>query len=432
MQIAIGDNADPRAGILVGALSGALERYNPENAVRASFHEFLPLANESGKIHVIGFGKAGLGMYRGLVSALPGPPESASIIVPHNAMVENVPEGLTLLRGSHPYPDRSSQESSERLLGSIEGLTEDDLVFVLVSGGSSSLFEVPVEGLSIERVSAVTKCLMEAGSDIFMLNAARRIMSRVKGGKLLSYIYPARAVSLIISDVPGDEPAYVGSGPTVEWTAPGHYADSDVLGAIAGCDPAAPEAISSRGMITGKAAQCTNRIVLRNSDVVKDLGLRLSREGHNVITPGYFVSGSVEELSQRILSMVREEFSRSGEPFWFVMGGESTSVVRGTGTGGRNQELVVRLALRLEQGEDCVFMSAGSDGIDGNSKAMGAVYYPGMFDGIPHEAIMDSLARSDAFPLLNSLGAALISGPTGNNVSDIIAGFYGGKGKVNE
>ncbi len=428
MKITAGNLSDGRAVTLVNALSATLDKLTPEQAVARALEPIKDEVSSYSRIFVIGFGKASFGMYRGLRRVVDRSLAASAIIVPEYQHIENPFAELTVLRGTHPFPGESTQKSSQQIIDRIRGVRRDDLVIVLISGGSSSLFEIPVEGLSMDHLSSVTKCLMESGENISTLNSARKLMSRVKGGGLLGMISPARSLSLIISDVPGDDLSLVGSGPTVRDSGPDKKEKERILDLIGRCDPTAREAVEKAA--TAKRSEispaATNMLILRNQDFVEEMCAELLKTGEKAVSMGSGITGDVEELSGRILKTLRERYSREKIGFWFVMGGESTSKVVGQGRGGRNQELAARLALKMLPGEDCVFMSAGTDGIDGNSDAMGAVVYPGVFRNLKPGDVESSLKRSDIGTLLGNISSTLFSGPTGNNVSDIMAGFYCG------
>ncbi len=429
MEIRFGFAGNDRARFLVHCLSTVLETMTPRKAVASFCDSHKNLFRTSGRIHVIGFGKAAYGMYAGIAESLPESPVHASVIVPENEPIRNKFAELQILHGEHPFPGHGSLSSSEIILKGLAGLGNGDLVIALVSGGGSSLFEFPIQGLSIHRIASVTRCMMESGSDIRELNAARKLMSNVKGGKLNRMLYPARVVSLIISDVPGDDPALVASGPTVFAAPPGRKVLAAALDSIRRCDPGTEETVKSNlKMDIDHDAEPESHwhLVLKNGDLVEAMANELRKHGEKVVSFGSGFTGNVEDLSSRILLMLRGEFARFGAGFWFAMGGESTATVRGAGTGGRNQELAARLALKMLPGENCVFMSAGTDGMDGNSSAMGSVVFPGSLDSVPPEEVEKHLAESNLTPLLKRIGSALFSGPTGNNVSDIMAGYYGG------
>ncbi|MHB8396878.1 MAG: DUF4147 domain-containing protein [Thermoplasmataceae archaeon] len=428
MKITAGNLSDGRAVTLVNALTATLEKLTPEQAVARALEPIKNEISSYSRVFVIGFGKASFGMYCGLRRVADRSLAASAIIVPEYQHIENPFGELSVLRGTHPFPGESTQKSSQQVIDRIRGVRRDDLVIVLISGGSSSLFEIPVEGLSMDRLSSVTKCVMESGENISTLNSARKLMSRVKGGKLLDLLSPARSISLIISDVPGDDLSMVGSGPTVRDSGPDGKEKERIMDLICRCDPSAKEAVAKAA--TAKrvetSAAATNMLILRNQDFVDGMCAELLKTGEKVVSMRSGITGDVEELSGRILKTLRERYSREKIGFWFVMGGESTSKVVGEGRGGRNQELAARVALKMLPGEDCVFMSAGTDGIDGNSDAMGAVVYPGVFMDVQPGEVQSSLKRSDIGTLLGNIGSALFSGPTGNNVSDIMAGFYGG------
>jgi glycerate 2-kinase len=369
-------------------------------------------------IYVIGFGKASFSMYSGIRDKVAGKLSYAGIIVPEDEKHgENFPE-LDLLMGNHPYVSSLSVDSSKKLLSHVIGLSENDLVIVLISGGGSSLFEIPENGVSVEDIKDISKEIMENDGDIYTLNHIRSSMSSVKNGKLARHLYPAYVRAFIVSDVVFDDLNIIASGPLVQ--QPQVRGLPDIIEKYV--KDSRLKAVASRAAVSGNLedkyfAKVTNTIILKNRDFVDALYSELEGEKINL---GSNVNGDVNVVSKRITDTLKGVWDIKGRGFWFVCGGETTVNVTGTGSGGRNQELVLRMMEYMSPAEIFTFISIGTDGIDGKSIAAG-----GIVDNTTKiEGLDKYLENNDSYSALSTSHGAIITGRTGNNVSDIILGFY--------
>lgn len=386
--------------------------------------------NVKGRLFVIGFGKASLKMYEGIRNHTRGLASYSGLIIPEGESVDiDFPE-LEILRGNHPIPGGDTRESSLKLLNNIEGHDEKDLIIVLISGGGSALFEIPDEGFTVEGIGKTAKCLMGAGADIHELNTVRHAMSKVKGGKLAGILWPSKVISLVISDVPGDDLQIIASGPLVQ---PGDESGklSAVIRKYSGVCEDLEALVTKEEFSVPDPMWFENvqtEMILKNSDFVGEISSLLSRSGNEVITLEDPVTGDVEDVSERIVNMARERYSKLRKPFWIVGGGETTARVVGNGSGGRNCELSVRVAVKMRGDEKFTFSSIGTDGIDGASPAMGGLTDDTFKSRTTQEEIDRSLSFSDSYSLLNKYSSAIVTGYTGTNVSDIFILHYAGKG----
>jgi glycerate 2-kinase len=420
-------------GVLLDALEAALAAADPYGAVAKYVKrsgDGVKVAKRryklSGAVHVVGFGKASLEMAQDVVDVLGGAVAGGVVISPAG---DGRVGPVEALRGDYPIPGEDTLRASQKLLQYLESVGLEDLLFVLISGGGSALFEAPEEGVSLRDVAWLTGELMKRGADIVELNAVRKRLSRVKGGKLLRLIKTRRVVSLIISDVVGDKLDTIASGPTAPDETMRDYA----------------VAVLRRYGLWEEMPPHLRSAVLRSPDTVK-LGDLLLERVHNVVVASNLQSllAASQHLADRSLNVVILSAALEGEArevgrvlasavrsaAWFgypakphaalLAGGETVVRVRGRGVGGRNQELCLSFALAA-RGLPVSAACMGTDGVDGNSPAAGA-----LVDGYTAEEAeraglnpLEHLDNNDSHTLFHKLGRAIYTGPTGTNVNDI-------------
>ncbi|MCL4334442.1 MAG: DUF4147 domain-containing protein [Candidatus Thermoplasmatota archaeon] len=373
-----------------------------------------------GRLVVIGFGKASQGMYEGVKRFFGNRISNSAIIAPVEAYRDFEPP---LLPGNHPLPSRESIESSRIVMDLLTGLKEEDLVIVLISGGGSSLFEVLKDGVDLSSYNRVIECMMRNGASISEVNAIRYLFSEVKGGGLLRYTYPANVLGLVISDVPGDSIWTIASGPTSN--PPDQSFVEKVSMKFGGlCSIPLPQY-----PIEYPKSRSRNEIVLRNSDFVSSICRGLVKKGYRVHDVGSGIVGYTSTVAKLFVDKMREDYNENRSPIFVVGGGESSTEVKGNGTGGRNLETSMKVLLLMEDEEIFAFGSIGTDGIDGSSKAMGAIVDNSSLKILKREYIRESLSRSESLKPLKESRDALFTGFTGTNVADIFIGYYAGIGK---
>lgn len=418
----------PKRKEALEVLSGAFDRLSPEDAVRRAAESIKDKISMHPRISVIGFGKASYQMFRGIREFILPNLRYAGIIVPQNTRIpESFPE-LEILEGTHPMVSEKSVKSSEHLLEKVGRLEGDDLVIVLISGGGSALFEVPEDLVTADGIAKITNCMMRANCDIYELNTVRTALSKVKGGKLAKILYPAKIISFIISDVVGNDLRIIASGPLV-WRKKFILDIEGVLKKFSdNCDL---KSIEDLMMFPPDDEvyfeRVKNNIILANEDFVSFIEESLSRLNNDVVNLGTNIQGEVREVARTMSSIIREVAGIKQGPFWFVAGGETTVNVTGTGSGGRNQELCLHFMNEMRDDEEFLFMSAGTDGIDGQSDAMG-----GIVDSYTKKIAVNLdldklLENNDSYNALKKCSGTIMTGRTGNNVSDVIIGFYSGK-----
>lgn len=421
------------ASLLMEALEAALEAADSYSAV---LRHVRRVGNEvevagrryalSGAAHVVGFGKASLKMAQALVDTLGDAVAGGVVISPTGGGSVGPVE---VLRGDHPTPGENTLRASQRLLQYLEGVSEGDLLFVLISGGGSALFEVPEAGVSLGDIAWVAGELMRRGADIVELNAVRKRLSAVKGGKLLRRIKARRVVSLIISDVVGDRLDTVASGPTAPDETAREYAVA-VLRKY-GLWEEMPPHLRSAVLQSPDTVKPGDPLLERVHSVVVASNLQsllaasqlLAGKGFDVLILSAALEGEAREAG-RVLASAAKSAAWFGypakPPAALLAGGETVVRVRGRGVGGRNQELCLSFAIAA-RGFPVSAACMGTDGIDGNSPAAGAVVDGDTAEEAERVGLnpVEYLENNDSYTFFHRLGRAIHTGPTGTNVNDI-------------
>ena len=413
-----GFRGSPIRDVLVESIDYAFEQNSPENRVYSFLSEFR-LGDFDGELRIIGFGKAARGMYKGAKKFFGEKISRAGVILP---LAEGEKFEPPFLQGNHPLLGKESIESSKKILELLRGLTKDDFVIVLISGGGSSLFEVLRDGVELSRYNETVNCLMRNGANITELNAVRYLYSKTKGGGLLEFAHPARVLGLIVSDVPGDKEETVASGPTSR--PPERQVIENVIAKYNRICTLPNDIKGSRRSSYG----AENYVVLRNSDFVKSIVQRVEHHGLRGIDVGSGIEGDTENIARFLVGRMRSEYGKTNGPVTVVGGGETFTKRIGNGKGGRNLELALRVLLLMDKNEEFTFGSIGTDGMDGSSNAMGAIVDDETLRILDRELILDSLSRSESLRPLIISQDVLFTGPTGTNVSDIFVGYYAGTG----
>ena len=338
--------------------------------------------------------------------------------------------GVEIVEAAHPVPDEAGRAATARMLRLLEGLGEGDTVLALISGGASSLLVQPAGDMTLEDKRAVNAALLSSGAPIGHMNLIRKYLSRVKGGQLAAAAYPARMLALMISDVPGDDPAMIGSGPTVG--EPGTAAQARALVARYGIDlPASAQVVldGDSGVIP-PGDRCLSRVtnvVFAAPSQSLDAAAEVARsEGLRVEMLGSDLEGEARDVARAHAALAREMQARlapGAAPVLLMSGGELTVTRRGDGVGGPNAEYALALALALDGAAGIHAIACDTDGVDGAAEVAGATIAPDTLararaTGIDAEA---ALARNDAHGFFAALGDPVITGPTLTNVNDFRA-----------
>jgi len=402
-------------------LKGAIETRGDEVYVHS---RLVPQVR--GRHVVFSLGKAAPNFAEAWLRALPRWTNRAFVLTPHGTPVSPKLEAVAkILRGAHPFPDEHGEAATRKLLAVASKLGRDDLLIVLLSGGTSALSAVPIEGLSLEDVAATTKSLIRSGAPIQAINTVRRELLVAAGGGLARTASPAAVFTLVISDVIGDPLPSIGSGPTV----PSPTTSADALAVLEqyGIIPQLPAAVvetlrtRSAGAEDASWQERTQTIVLGNNRTAVDAASAyLGKRDYHVVRMPQPLSGEAAALGRWLGSLAGS--MRPTQPTAVLFGGETTVAVRGTGKGGRNQELALAAALQLHGlGHDAVVLAGGTDGIDGMSENAG-----GVVDTSTCTRLWDvgfdpqvALANNDSATALEAVGDAMVTGPTGTNVCDL-------------
>lgn len=398
-----------------------------------------PLADYR-QVRVVGAGKAAMAMAGALESRLEGAAWDGIVTVPHGypetlPPSERAPARIAVQTAGHPVPDEASAQAGTDALHLAEPLTGEDLLIVLLSGGGSALWFAPVEDVPLAEAQATVQLLLASGADIAEINAVRKHLARVGGGQLARAAAPAEVLALLLSDVVGDDPSVIASGPTV----PDPSTFPDALGVLArhGLSARVPPSVRQwleRGARGDAAetpkpgdpafARVTTHLLGSNRDALVAAARHAEELGYTVRLSDEPLTGEAREAGRRL---AREALAAPAGTC-LLWGGETTVTVAGAGRGGRNQELALAAALELEGADrPIVLLSGGTDGIDGPTDAAGGWVTPATASAARALDLdpEDHLARNDAYPLLDALGQLLRPGPTHTNVMDVQVALVG-------
>ena len=417
--------------LLRDAFAAAIAAARPERCVPPA----LP-APPAGRTVVIGAGKAAAAMARSVESNWNG--VLAGTVV--TAFGHAVPcERIEVIESAHPVPAAVGLRASERVLARVQGLTRDDLVLCLISGGGSALLPLPAAGLAFDDKQAITRQLLRCGATIHEMNTVRRHLSRIKGGRLGVAAHPARLVTLAISDVPGDEPVDIASGPTV--ADPTTCADA--LAVLARYGVAVPDAVTAalessawESIKPGdpRLARAEFHIVAAPQASLEAAARVAEAQGIPAVILSDRLEGEARDAGREMAVLARrilDEGRPCRAPCLLLSGGETTVTVRGNGRGGRNVEFLLAFGLALGRAANVHALAGDTDGVDGMEPVAGAVWRPDTLArasalGLATQGHLDD---NDAHSFFAALGDSVVTGPTLTNVNDFRAVLLLGKGK---
>ncbi len=393
---------------------------DPARAVHCELgaRPLAPLAH--GTQHIIAIGKAACAMARAALHGVPDGQATHAIAVTNYENAVDVP-GCTVFAAAHPVPDAAGLKAAQAIMKAVGQAGANDHVLCLISGGGSALVPAPADGVSLKDKIDVNKVLLGAGFDIVETNLVRQALSKLKGGGLARMAAPAPVRSLIISDVIGDNISAIASGPTAPRL--GTHQKAVELLRVAGVwdqiPPLAQQQLNAPAdpQITGKA-QVTNTVICSNAQSLAAMADAAQAWHPRVVTAG--LCGDVSDAAAAIWHDIRH--APSAGPQMLIWGGETTVTLKGTGQGGRNQELALRVAqLAQDLPGDWLFLSGGTDGRDGPTDAAGGMVDAGTLKrlaaaGIDFDAL---LANNDSYNALRLAGDLFVTGPTGTNVADV-------------
>jgi len=377
-----------------------------------------------GRTIVVGAGKGAAAMAAAVEAHWNGPLEGMVVTrYEHGAETKQI----EVIEASHPVPDAAGREAAKRILAKVQGLTSDDLVLALISGGGSALMALPSEGVTLEEKQAVNKALLKSGANISEMNCVRKHLSGVKGGKLARAAAPARVVALMISDVPNDDLSVIASGPTV----PDRTTREDALAVIAKYKIDAPASVIAHlndpACETPKPGDpCfanVENILIATPQGSLDAAAKVAAAAG--FTP--CILGDLEGESRDVALVhagIAKQVALHGQPFQppcaIISGGETTVTVRGKGRGGRNVEFLLGLTLALEGFGGISAAAFDTDGIDGTEDNAGAIMTPDSFARAQQAGVdlKGMFANNDGYTAFQKLGDLVVTTPTRTNVND--------------
>jgi hydroxypyruvate reductase len=390
-----------------------------------SLARFLP-ERPTGRVIVVGAGKASARMAEAVEAAW-GPCEG--LVITRYGYGRPC-RGIEIVEAAHPVPDENGFKATARMLELLNTAGEDDFVLALISGGASALLVAPAEGVSLAEKQAVNSALLASGASIDKMNTVRKHLSRVKGGQLAAAAYPARMLSLMISDVPGDDPAFIGSGPTVgdastpddaraileQWKI---EVPASVRAALAAPSrvlaPADPRLLCVENVIYAAPRQ--------SLAAAADLA---QKAGFDVRLLGDALEGEAREVAQAMADealQIRAGLKPAERPVLLLSGGELTVTRRGKGVGGPNAEFCLALAIALKRTDGIHAIACDTDGVDGAAEVAGAVIGPETLAAAAKAGIdpQAALAENDAHSFFARIASQVVTGPTLTNVNDFRA-----------
>src|SRR5690606_11181914 len=409
--------------LLEDMFNAAIKAAQPERCIPP----FLPKPPK-GRTIVIGAGKASAEMARVLEANWDGPLEGTVV----TRYGHSVPcEHITIIEAAHPVPDDAGLQASKTLLKTVGGLSEDDLVICLISGGGSSLLPLPGEGVTLEDKQNISRALLKSGANITEMNCVRRHLSGIKGGRLAAACHPAKVVNLLISDVPGDNPMDIASGPTVG--DPTTCADAlDIIRRYNIDIPAGARELLESGKgetikpDDARLANVTTHLIATPQLALLAAAEVAEKAGVAPVLMGDSIEGEARDVGKVMAGIalsVRAHGQPVKAPCVLLSGGETTVTARGEGRGGLNVEFLLSVAVSVT-GTDNVYGIAGdTDGVDGQEEIAGAICTPYSLRRAWDKKIhpRDSLDNNDGHSFFEALGDSVITGPTLTNVNDFRA-----------
>lgn len=373
------------------------------------------------KVIVAAIGKAAWRMARAAATCLNGRDISGAVITKYGHSCGPI-KGLKIFEAGHPVSDQNTVTATEYVLKMTEGLSKDDHILFLVSGGGSALFEKPLPGVTLNDIADLNSQLLRSGANINEINTIRKRFSAVKAGRFAEHCRPAHIHQIILSDVLGDDLSSIASGPA----ALDHSTASEA-GLLA---EKFNLKLSSemKAMLNKKLPNSLDNVSTQVAGSVRELCACALRRAEELGYETYLLTDSLcgearnaSELIVKHILMKEKAASCCRRPCALIMGGETTVTVRGTGKGGRNQELALYAAKLISGRENCVILSAGSDGTDGPTDAAGGIVCGGTWSALEASGAdpLAMLDNNDSYNALKACGGLVITGPTGTNVNDL-------------
>jgi glycerate 2-kinase len=412
---------DPRA-LLRAMFDAAVAAADPLQRVPA----YLP-ARPPGRVVVVGAGKASARMAQAVEQVWDGP-LSGLVVTRYGHAVAC--ERVTVVEAAHPVPDAAGERAARQILELVSGLRADDLVLALISGGGSALLALPAPGITLADKQAISTALLRCGASIETMNQVRKHLSAIKGGRLAAAAFPAATVGLLISDVPGDDPSVIASGPTV----PEASTPAQALAALANYNVPVPPAVRAHlettpgcpGPHDPRMARVRNHVIAAPQQSLEAAAAVARQAGVTPVILSDSLEGEAREVGI-VLAGIARQVRRHGQPATapcvLLSGGETTVTVRGTGRGGRNVELLLALALALRGAAGVHAIACDTDGVDGAEEVAGALVGPDTLRRAEQLGLnaTAALADNDGHGFFAALGDQVVTGPTLTNVNDFRA-----------
>lgn len=429
-------------------MNAAIEAVDPYQSVIAHISlsgekffvgENIYFSDDFQRMFVVGFGKASVPMAKSLIDLFGEKITNAKVITKDEKFLsENgYQDKLEIFLAGHPIPNSDSVESTQLILDGLPQLTENDLVWVVVSGGGSALFTKPIKNVSLDALQKTTDLLLRSGADIQEINTVRKHLDQVKGGRLALQLHPAEVQTLILSDVIGDRLDMIASGPTVP--DPTYYGDAlDVIRKYQ-LDDKIPHSIldSLEEGASGKLSETLkpgdprnvrleNRLVGTNIKAAVSARNYAEELGYQSLIVSSHLTGKTGDVAEFLDGIIQTELKHQqpvARPACLLFGGETTVEVKGDGLGGRNQDLALKMVSRLVDCPETLFISLATDGEDGPTDAAGAVVDQNVFNGATElldMKIKSYIENSDSYHFFKQVGGLIKTGSTGTNVNDLI------------
>lgn len=393
-------------------------------------------------IHLIGFGKAAIPMGKGAIEQLGSNLAGGVLVAKHlNVDLGKFPNNLLIIKGDHPIPTQNSVHAAQEIVNYLSKVKENDLVITLISGGGSALVTLPKDPIQVGHINELTQSLLRSGASIYELNCVRKHIDLIKGGGLLKKISPARSISLVLSDVIGDDLSVIASGPT----SPDTHTFQDAVDVLnkyhlwektdksikkilkAGLDGKQPETMKEGDLYLKRS---TNKIVGSLSLAVDSAKQTAEDLGFFVEISDLALKGEARSVGKdlaRKLIIRAKDVNLTEKPLCIIAGGETTVTVRGTGKGGRNQELALGAAIELDGTQGLTILTLATDGEDGPTDAAGAI-----IDSFTVTKALQLgldpkkyLFENNSYNFFAQINCLIKTGPTGTNVNDLVFLFAG-------
>ncbi|WP_072864400.1 glycerate kinase type-2 family protein [Marinitoga hydrogenitolerans] len=391
----------------------------PENAVKENLKK---IEFKKNKVFLISIGKAAWRMANAAKEELKDKIQKGIVITKYDYGLGNI-KNMEIYEAGHPIPDKNSLKATKRAIELIKNLDDDYEILFLVSGGGSALFELPENGVTLDDIQNITSQLLKSGADIEEINAIRKRLSKVKGGKFAKLSYPKQIYALVLSDVLGDKLDSIASGPA--------YTDktttNDVFNIIKKYDIKINTEIKKvLEKERPKNISNTKHIIIGSVKLACEYAMQKAKElGYNPLLLTTMLNCEAKEAGRFFANIAKEEIKSNNpikKPCAIIAGGETVVMVKGNGIGGRNQELAYSFAIEIEGIENIVFASVGTDGTDGPTDAAGGIVDGDTIKKIKNKGLdpLIFLENNDTYNALEESESLLKTGPTGTNVNDIM------------